>query len=101
MFSDDELSEARSIPVLEIAERHGAKLRREGRELIGPCPICGGVDRFAIWPAKNIWHCRGSGTGGDAIALEMYLSGASFRDVVRTRFPTSPTSCSACAERRN
>jgi hypothetical protein len=85
MFTEDELHQARSISVVEIAERHGAKLRKEGRELVGPCPLerCGD-NRFAIRPDKNIWNCRGCGTGGDAIALEMHLSGGSFVDAVKT-----------------
>jgi putative DNA primase/helicase len=84
VFSEDELHQARSISVVEVAQRHGAKLRREGRELIGACPRCGGVDRFALWPTKNIWHCRGCEVGGDAITLEMHLSGRRFFDAVRT-----------------
>jgi hypothetical protein len=84
VFSEDELHQARSVSVVEVAERHGAKLRREGRELNGPCPRCGGVNRFAVWPAKNLWNCRGCGTGGDVIALEMHLSGSRFFDAVRT-----------------
>jgi hypothetical protein len=84
MFSEDELDQARAVPVLEIAGRYGARLNRSGHELIGPCPVCGGVDRFAILPAKNIWNCRGCGTGGDAIGLEMHLSGGSFVDAVKT-----------------
>ena len=84
MFSEDELHQARSISVVEVAQRHGAKLRREGRELIGACPRCGGDDRFAVWPAKNIWHCRGCGVGGDSIKLEQHLSGSRFFDAVRT-----------------
>ena len=84
MFSEDEIHQARAVPVLEIAERHGAKLRREGRELIGACPRCGGSDRFALWPAKNIWHCRGCRTGGGAIALEIHLGGGAFVDSVKT-----------------
>jgi putative DNA primase/helicase len=84
VFSEDELHQARSVSVVEIAQRHGAKLRREGREWIGPCPHCGGVDRFALWPAKSLWHCRGCGTGGDPIKLEMHLSGRRFFDAVRT-----------------
>jgi len=84
VFSEDELHQARSVSVVEIAQRHGAKLRREGRELIGGCPVCGGSDRFALWPAKNLWHCRGCSKGGDAIALEMHLSGSRFFDAVRT-----------------
>jgi phage/plasmid primase-like uncharacterized protein len=83
MFTEDELHQARAVPVLEIAERHGARLKRSGHELVGACPVCGGVDRFALLPAKNIWNCRGYG-GGDAIALEMHLGGGSFVDAVRT-----------------
>jgi len=29
-----------------------------GGELAGPCPICGGRDRFRVQPANNIWLCR-------------------------------------------
>jgi putative DNA primase/helicase len=84
VLSEDELHQARSVSVVEVAQRHGAKLRREGRELIGACPHCGGDDRFAVWPAKNIWHCRGCGTGGDPIKLEMHLGGRRFFDAVQT-----------------
>jgi hypothetical protein len=83
MFSEDELDQARAVPVLEIAERHGARLKRSGHELIGPCPVCGGVDRFAILPSKNLWNCRGCRAGGDTIAAEMHLGGRSFVDAVR------------------
>jgi CHC2 zinc finger len=84
VLSEDELHQARSVSVVEVAQRHGAKLRREGREWIGPCPRCGGDDRFAVWPARNLWHCRGCGTGGDPIKLEIHLSGSRFFDAVRT-----------------
>ena len=40
-------------------------------------------DKFAVMPAENVWHCRGSGKGGGAIDLEMHLSGGSFVDAVR------------------
>jgi hypothetical protein len=83
-FSEDELQQARTVPVLEIAERYGARLKKSGAELVGPCPHCGGVDRFSIRPDKNIWNCRGCAKGGDAIALEVHLSGASFPEAVRT-----------------
>lgn len=43
-------------------------------EICGPCPRCGGVDRFAIKPKDGLWHCRGAGKGGaDAISLVRYL----------------------------
>jgi hypothetical protein len=85
MFTADELDEARAVLARDIAEKHGAKLRREGRELVGPCPVCRcGDNRFAINLDKNIWNCRVCSKGGDAIALEMHLSGSSFVDAVRT-----------------
>ena len=34
-------------------------------ELCGPCPRCGGKDRF--WVRKDAWGCRQCGQGGDAI----------------------------------
>jgi Toprim domain/CHC2 zinc finger len=80
MFSQDELDQARAVP---IAERHGAGLKRSGRELIGPCPVCGGVDRFSINTKTNLWHCRGCEAGGDAIASEMHFNGYSFVEAVR------------------
>jgi hypothetical protein len=84
MFSEDELHQARAVPVLEIAERHGAKLKGPGRERVGPCLLCGGVDRFSVRPDKNVWNCRGCRKGGDAIELELHLSGGTFVDAVRT-----------------
>jgi putative DNA primase/helicase len=83
VLSEDELHQARSISVLEIAERHGAQLKKSGREYAGPCPLCGGVDRFSVRTDKNVWNCRGCDKGGDAIDLEMHLSGSSFVNAVR------------------
>ena len=36
-------------------------LKRQGRELVGPCPACGGTDRFSIKPIDGgaVIHCRG------------------------------------------
>jgi hypothetical protein len=71
------------VPVLEIAERHGAKLRRSGKQYEGPCAVCGGDDRFWVVPGLNVAGCRGCDFRGDAIGLEMHLSGCSFVDAVR------------------
>lgn len=68
---------ARNADLLTVAREVGATLRREGREWIGPCPSCGGVDRFSINPVKGVFNCRGSG-GGDAIALVQHTLGRSF-----------------------
>ena len=55
MFTEDELHQARAVPVLEIAERHGAKLKRSGKQYEGACPHCGGDDRFWVVPEPQ---CR-------------------------------------------
>jgi putative DNA primase/helicase len=57
VFTEDELAQARAVPVLKIAEDHDAKLKKSGRDHVGPCPACGGVDRFAVWPKENVWNC--------------------------------------------
>jgi DNA primase len=36
-------------------------------EWAGPCPKCGGDDRFRVWPEKGRFWCRGCGIRGDAI----------------------------------
>ncbi len=47
--------------------RHDTQLRKvaatNGGEFAGPCPFCGGKDRFHVQPNKNRWLCRGC-TGG-------------------------------------
>ncbi|ACK51134.1 putative DNA primase [Methylocella silvestris BL2] len=49
-----------------------------------PCPGCGGRDRFAVNLRKNVWYCRASGIGGDAIALAQHIDGSSFLVAVET-----------------
>ncbi|WP_234822444.1 DUF7146 domain-containing protein [Palleronia aestuarii] len=71
--------EARSIPIGEIAERLGllATLKRAGREWTGPCPSCGGTDRFSINTDRDVYNCR-SCQGGDGIGLVELALGCDF-----------------------
>lgn len=64
--------------MLEAAIKHGAVLKRVGRENVGPCPTCGGRDRFSISQVKHKWHCRGHGGGHGAIGMVMHIAGLSF-----------------------
>jgi hypothetical protein len=82
MKSDLDVARAREADLLEVAHSHGAQLKKSSGEWIGPCPTCGGSNRFSINPVKNVWHCRVCGRGGDVIDLEMHLTGASFVDAV-------------------
>src|SRR5215207_4202705 len=72
----DWIAEARATPVLDAALERGAVLKG-GVEKVGPCPACGGRDRFGINTHKGLFNCRGLGTGGDVIALVQYLDGCS------------------------
>lgn len=74
--------QATHIPVLDLAKRHGADLKRVGDEWIGPCPVCGGRDRFSVNTRKGVFHCRRAGTGGGAVSLYMYLTGKDFRTAI-------------------
>ena len=86
----DEIACAKSVPIERIADER--KIRLRGRiERVGPCPICGGTDRFAINIKKQLWNCRGCQTGGDVIALVQHLDGVDFRTAVQTLLGQAPT----------
>ncbi len=51
----------------------------KGRDRAGPCPKCGGTDRFSINTVKNLFNCRGCGIAGEGvIALVMATDDVSF-----------------------
>lgn len=73
------VEQARGVDLLAAAQMFGFRAKgaaRPGRvgDVAGPCPRCGGDDRFAVNAGKRLWHCRGAGRGGhDAISLAIYL----------------------------
>ena len=79
---DNAIERAREAHILGVAERLGARLKKAGGEWVGPCPRCGGCDRFAINATKQIFNCRRCGVGGDAIALASFVCGLPFADAV-------------------
>lgn len=55
----------------------------QGGEYHGPCPVCGGTDRFHVWPQQRehgTFWCRSCGIGGDAINFLKIVEGLSFRE---------------------
>ncbi len=84
------VQDARDVSVMALIDRRGIKLRKAGTEYAGPCPVCGGDDRFGVNPRKDVWLCRGSGRGGDAIALVEYLDGADFLAACETLTGRAP-----------
>ncbi len=81
-FRDDpRLIEAKAIPMTEMVDRLGiARLKPMGNELIGPCPLCGGRDRFGINRRTGAFVCRKCDLrGGDRIALAMGVLNMDFK----------------------
>jgi hypothetical protein len=75
---------ARAVRIETMARDRGLRLRRHGHELVGPCPRCGGQDRFAMHTGKQVWHCRGCNIGGNVIALVMHIDGCDARAAAGT-----------------
>jgi hypothetical protein len=78
------IKRARSVPIESEIERRGIKLRRQGQELVGPCPHCGGDDRFAVNISKGVFNCRGCEARGDVIDLVRFLDGVEFNEALTT-----------------
>lgn len=75
--------------VLEVA---GSGLKKVGTalgklEYAGPCPSCGGTDRFRVWPEKRegegSYWCRRCGKGGDLVQFFVDFEGMDFKDAFR------------------
>lgn len=76
------IQRAREADILEEALARGAVLKRHGHEWTGPCPACGGNDRFSVHPGKQIFNCRGA-VGGDVIKMIEHIEGLGFLQAVR------------------
>lgn len=76
---DQRLEDAKAIPMAEVVSRLGLSgLKRAGAsESIGPCPMCGGKDRFGVNTSRGVWNCRHCG-GGDALSLVQHVLGCDF-----------------------
>jgi hypothetical protein len=77
------IEHAKAIRLEDELGRREIQLKHVGAELCGPCPVCGGRDRFAIHLKRQVWNCRGCGRGGDVIELVRHIDGTSFNEAVR------------------
>jgi putative DNA primase/helicase len=89
--------------LLETAKKYGATFKRIGREHVGPCPACGGNDRFSINLIKHKWFCRGHGGGRGPIGMVQHIVGLSFleacAELTGEPCPTGPVKPLSPAER--
>src|SRR5262249_21145204 len=88
------LTAAKAVPIERELERRGHRLKRVGRELVGPCPRCGGHDRFSVNVQKQVWNCRGCAKGGDILDLVQHLDGVRLGAAVKSLTGMSPRSTS-------
>ncbi|QBF32160.1 hypothetical protein CFI11_13155 [Thalassococcus sp. S3] len=84
MKDDPRLLDAKAIPMSELVDRLGiAGLKPASDELIGPCPLCGGRDRFGINLRSNAFLCRKCNLrGGDQIALTRGVLNLGFKEAL-------------------
>jgi CHC2 zinc finger/Toprim domain len=80
--SADLLDRAKQADIREVAGRYTTLKRVTAIEGAGPCPVCGGRDRFSVNGHKQVWNCRGCDRGGDVIALMQHVEGLPFREAV-------------------
>lgn len=96
-----ELAKTRTMrEVLERLDLSG--LTRIGREHVGPCPACGGDDRFSVNDTKGVWRCRQCAPkGGDALALVQLALATDFLGAVEWLEGSAPVALDAAElERR-
>ena len=70
------IQKARDAKIEHVAEALGIRMPARG-EFVGPCPTCGGTDRFSINSKKQVFNCRGA-KGGDALEMVMHVNGCEF-----------------------
>ena len=81
----DIITRARAIHIEDELGRRNVRLSGKTNERSGPCPICGGEDRFSVNLGKQVFNCRGCGAKGHgAIDLVMFLDGCAFPAAVET-----------------
>jgi hypothetical protein len=96
------IERARQADILSLAERLGAKLKRTGvSEWAGPCPVCGGKDRFGVNITKQVWNCRGCSRGGDVIDLAQHAGGETFAEAVAALSGETPAGFKFSARQRD
>src|SRR5262245_57872445 len=91
---DDWIDRARLVKVEAVLAERGVLKSLKGRngKLAGPCPICGGHDRFGVDLRRGLFNCRACQRGGgDAIELVRFIEGCDFLTAVEILAGEPPT----------
>lgn len=85
-FADDPRpAEANARQIFDVAEMLKIEVGRGAVERQGPCPRCGGSDRFVLNARKNVFLCRrceSDGGKGGPIDLVMFVRRCSFPEAL-------------------
>jgi hypothetical protein len=93
------IQQAKAVSIIDLAGQVTTLRRKAGQEFCGPCPKCGGDDRFycqADWFTCR--QCRND-ERGDTIALVEWLHGDTFKQAVE-RLTNGGTTATAPAQPR-
>jgi DNA primase len=84
MIPEEKVREvAERLSIVEVVSEY-VQLRRAGGNLLGLCPFhAEKTPSFTVSPAKEIFHCFGCGTGGNAFSFVMKIEGVSFPEAVK------------------
>lgn len=63
------------MPILTTASALIELKKKTAKEYAGPCPECGGEDRFIVWPDREAFYCRGCGASGDELQFMRRFAG--------------------------
>ena len=87
----------------ELLPHVGHSLKKAGRYYAGPCPFCGGRDRFTVKPSPDgdRWHCRQCGDGKYHTAIDyiMRRDNCDFKTAYRTLTGEDPEPTKTVATR--
>jgi hypothetical protein len=76
MIAPHIIERARTLRIEDECARRSIHLRG------GPCPVCGGHDRFAINIRKQVFLCRVCDVAGDVIKLVQHIDAYTFAQVI-------------------
>lgn len=96
---DDALERAKAVNIVELASRYTKMRHLSGQEYAGPCPKCGGEDRFHA--TKEWWFCRQcSPKRGDAPGFLQFVENLPFLEAVERLAGDRPTRPAQPVDRR-